>query len=547
MEDGTAKKLFIKKKIMKGIKKMPTAIFKIAAITLIAMPVLSSCEKSETSINGGEENIITISATSELPDTKTSLGESNVVNWTEGDKITTFWGNSEIAAEFTLSTGEGTTSATFTGTPIYTTDECYAIYPHNSATTISADKTISFTLPATQTYKADGFAEGSNPMVAYKTEAGTLQFKNLCAVLKLQLKVASGTKTIKKITISSATKKLSGAATVAMTYGNEGPVISMASDLTADNYVELTLGDGVELNTTAKAFYIVVPATAAGVSDNSFKVGIESTTGRDVKSAPSSEGNRFNRAKIVSMPSFIYSDAVMPDYIENSNNRGKGVLIGTTIWAPVNCGYDETDYKYGKLYQWGRKDGQGYMKNTFEDATYPSGIQIAEPIAYNTASVADYFYKGTSATSYQWMQKNGSSNAFDATTDWMSLRGEASPHKGNAGIGNPCPAGWRVPTRAELLALIGNDSDKGNWTTKDGQNGRWFDGTTNTDQTTGVFLPAAGYRRDEGSAGFRGGYGYYWSSTPGGDNASYLFFGTGNAFTSSNTRAYGLSVRCVRE
>src|SRR5574344_2676154 len=93
-----------KMNIMKVIKKLSNATYTVAAIALLAMPVLSSCEKSETPTNGEEGNIITLSATSELPDTKTSLGESNVVNWTTGDKISTFWGDNTTAAEFTLAT-----------------------------------------------------------------------------------------------------------------------------------------------------------------------------------------------------------------------------------------------------------------------------------------------------------------------------------------------------------------------------------------------------------------------------------------------------------
>lgn len=40
-------------------------------------------------------------------------------------------------------------------------------------------------------------------------------------------------------------------------------------------------------------------------------------------------------------------------------NHGYGVEIGGIIWAPVNCGYHETDYKYGKLYQWGAQVRSG--------------------------------------------------------------------------------------------------------------------------------------------------------------------------------------------
>ena len=37
------------------------------------------------------------------------------------------------------------------------------------------------------------------------------------------------------------------------------------------------------------------------------------------------------------------------DYVDEFGiNHGKGVKIGETIWAPVNCGYHQIDFKYGK-------------------------------------------------------------------------------------------------------------------------------------------------------------------------------------------------------
>lgn len=47
------------------------------------------------------------------------------------------------------------------------------------------------------------------------------------------------------------------------------------------------------------------------------------------------------------------------DYVdEHGINRGKGIQVYGVVWAPVNCGYHETDFPWGKLYQWGRSDGQ---------------------------------------------------------------------------------------------------------------------------------------------------------------------------------------------
>ena len=56
------------------------------------------------------------------------------------------------------------------------------------------------------------------------------------------------------------------------------------------------------------------------------------------------------------------------DYIDEYGvNHGPGIKVGIHIWSPVNCGYHATDYKYGKLYQWGRLYGQGFG----DDATVP--------------------------------------------------------------------------------------------------------------------------------------------------------------------------------
>ena len=52
----------------------------------------------------------------------------------------------------------------------------------------------------------------------------------------------------------------------------------------------------------------------------------------------------------------------MFDYIDEYGvNHGKGVNIDGVIWAPVDCGYHAVNYPYGKLYQWGRKYGQGRL------------------------------------------------------------------------------------------------------------------------------------------------------------------------------------------
>ena len=240
------------------------------------------------------------------------------------------------------------------------------------------------------------------------------------------------------------------------------------------------------------------------------------------------------------------------DYIDEYGvNHGKGIAIGMAVWAPVNCGYHKDDYKYGKLYQWGRKYGQGYSGDLydvnekkvgeFSDATVPTieegGISV---VTGNHKSKSNIFY--TAFNNGDWV---------DPRNDklWNS-DSESNPVNTEY---DPCPEGWRVPTYAELDELNNNYSS---WTTNEnGQPGYWFSGASSYTATVPqVFFPAAGYRNCyDGDAYGRGYYGVYWSSRPNkipyGTSYSYsLFFLSHDIYMYDlSDRAYGYSVRCVQE
>lgn len=107
--------------------------------------------------------------------------------------------------------------------------------------------------------------------------------------------------------------------------------------------------------------------------------------------------------------------------------------------------------------------------------------------------------------------------------------------------------GKRLPTREELKALYYLNS-----TWDDERKGRWFGGNHDSDHKGSLFLPAAGLRNYfSGELANTSSFGYYWSSSPyygGYYNAGYLSFNSGNVYPlSSSYRAYGFSVRCVRD
>lgn len=219
------------------------------------------------------------------------------------------------------------------------------------------------------------------------------------------------------------------------------------------------------------------------------------------------------------------------DYIDEYGiNHGKGVALGDIVWAPVNCGYkaetsNSKGFPYGKLYQWGRKYGQGYTLDY--DESEP--VLVEGPIS--TANGQKEVYSNT---------------FFYGDAEWCS---PSNDKMWNSGTENnpiktehdPCPDGWRVPTYNEYKILSQNQGS---------YNGeRWFSGCYSyVDGITKVNLPSCGTRSYSGGAVYeRPSRGRYWSSTPymSGDISGALS-DTG-AYLNLGKRANGHGVRCVQE
>ena len=222
------------------------------------------------------------------------------------------------------------------------------------------------------------------------------------------------------------------------------------------------------------------------------------------------------------------------DYIDEYEvNHGKGIAIGGSVWAPVNCGFkapngDDKGYPYGKLYQWGRKFGQGYDEN---DASYPSGDNLINGPVKPSLGSSD-IYKDV---------------FFINKTNWCETHIKTLWYDNGKQSTDPCPTGWRVPTEKELDYLIQNHSE---WAIdKNSHYGYYFSGEY--DRIPGVpeiFLPAAGWFDRDGIGKYRNSYGYYWSSTYWNETVNEIQFSKSSVYDNvANWPVYGYSVRCVQE
>lgn len=517
--------------------------------------MLCGCQKNDVSEQVQES--ATLQATIEdVASTKTVMDANNNILWQEGDQIVAFMKSSYRHKYQLLSSYAGKAYADFepvssgnggnlsAGTEW---DHNVAYYPYSETVEClksGSNYSLSVVLPSEQIYTEESFGNGTMAMVAV-SEDNTITFRNVLGGMKLQLR---GTQKVFSIKLEGKnSEKLSGAATVTAYTDDTKPAITMASG--ASTSVTLNCGTGVQLSESAATEFIV--ALPPVLFSQGFTVTVTDSDSQTY-TVETDKSNEVIRSSLLVMPPVTLgaSDEDEPeissvDYIDEYGvNHGKGVKIGETVWAPVNCGYHATDFKYGKLYQWGRKYGQGYsgilydasgnrLEDTYSDATVPTieegGVSV---IAGNNKSNENIFY--TSPSNYDWV---------DPQDDKLWNSGtESKPVKTEY---DPCPTGWRVPTSAELNELCKNRSV---WTSEDDQPGRWFSGASSyTDEVPQVFFPAAGYLSyDYGNASFRGYSGYYWSSRPLDNNAYYLSFFDGHAHMNLWYLASGYSVRCVQ-
>ena len=242
----------------------------------------------------------------------------------------------------------------------------------------------------------------------------------------------------------------------------------------------------------------------------------------------------FGGALVLTNASFVVTIAEGAGGGGSSGGSG-GVQLweGGPYWAECNVGATKPE-EYGYYFWWGDTVGYTRSGGTWTDDYYYSGVTWGSSTGQQMSSSP--FSSSTCPTYNKDNSALQSEGWIDSTGNLVPAHDAATAHLG---------APWRMPTDAEISALINNCTTT--WITTNGVSGRLVTGKGSYANRS-IFLPAAGYGYDS-YLNYPGSYGYYWSSTPNSDDsyrAWSLYFSSSNFYRDYYSRYYGRSVRPVR-
>jgi uncharacterized protein (TIGR02145 family) len=376
----------------------------------------------------------------------------------------------------TLVNGNGTVTYTITGTPSAAGTASFAITIGGQTCTL----TRTVVLPAASLTTLDCVGA---------THTGTL----------IASSVASG--------VSSA---------IAYTSGNGGTYGAQTITSTGVTGLTATLTAGTLVNGNGTVTYTITGTpSSAGTASFAISLGGQSCTlTRPVGIFDRAYGQTINGANNHNFVYFLVTGADGKTWL-NNNLGAHYANQNHASFNPSQQATSGTDHlAYGSLFQWGRAaDGHELITWTNGNGTPVNSTTATRP---QSDTAANALFITINSGNYDWRGTTQNNNLW----------------QGVSGINNPCPAGYRLPTSAELTTLV---------TTA---------GITNSATAAGstlkfTFPGARGY--SNGSIGDVDSYGFYWSSSISGTYAIYRVFISVNTSAISYYRGSGFSVRCLQD
>lgn len=268
----------------------------------------------------------------------------------------------------------------------------------------------------------------------------------------------------------------------------------------SDNGVSFSAG-GIFSNRGTNEVILYGVGTPVEAGTNSFKVSF-------------GYGLTFNVVTVDETPVVQRTGNKSITYRTVANHKTQRIWLDRNLGAS-RVGLNAADCQaYGSLYQWGRS-ADGHQLIAWSNAFTGSGMNgIASETMTAGRPGQPMFVK---SLNFPW--------------DWCMPQNKML-WQGEKGVNNPCPAGFRIPTEAEL------EEETESWVSRNASGGfssplRWV---------------VAGYREfNDGNVLGAGSSGGVWSATVAGDSrARTLRFTESESNMMTDFRAEGYSVRCIK-
>ena len=604
--------------------------YRLLSIFAAAGMLLTGCAEVEAPVES-----VSVMAVMEGDQTRTSVTDGGVFSWSAGDQVWLQTTNESVVG--TLSSGAGTSRASFSTGVFIGELTGKALYPYNAGHSISGDE-LSFVLPSS--YDLGPNITNTNAAMYGVDVDGAIRFNHLGGVMCFVFKNAPAGTDKFQLTLD---KKISG--TFSVDLMKEFPVIE-TSVASAESEKTVTLKFEALQSVSNISLYVPLPVGTYETIDVELWAGDKS-----LWSYSNTVTNKIDRKSLKLMPTVNISASIDGDivvdlsengsansYIVSSSGSyefstvkgGSGESVGAVISAEVlwetfgtnvtpNVGdlvkytaysdgfitfqtadtfkegnaviaakdasgnilwswhiwlTDEPEgqeyYNYagtmmdrnlgatsatpsdggalGLLYQWGRKDpflgssSIGSYVRAKSTITWPSAVKSNSSngtIEYATAHPTTFITYNDSNDDWYYTGSESTDN-----TRWTTSEITKS-------IYDPCPSGWRVPDGGNYgvwSKSLGSSSYFDDPSLYDSPNiGFNFSGKFGSAST--IWYPVSGYYNLSGYLSEVEYYGgYYWSASPNQNKAYCGSFYGGHVYPSKYSyRAYGYSVRCVRE
>lgn len=425
----------------------------------------------------------------------------STLHFASGDKL--YVEGENISGILDLTTGEGATSGTFSGTLLYSGDEPSASLVL-SATLVSVEalecgfftiadgKVIDHTYPATKVCVANGVSSAVNEAVKkYSVLIGNSTFGDKSFSLTQHTAFLNFT-----LTYTDAESGINAI----VTFKNGGATICSGS---------VTVNEDHQVN------FVIPVASGTTLSSASIKLG--SCDAQIFGGSTTLSGKVYNVNKTFgdSAPASMTAFQLWAD---------------GPYWATVNVGATQPQ-EYGLFFAWGETTGYSSV--------------YANPMTDHDFSWENYeLCNGTSNT----LTKYNTKPAAGPVDNKVTLEAVDDAARAN------CGGNWRMPTIDDFNKLVSTTYTRKEWVVNYNNTGvsgyrfRGLEGSAYADNE--IFLPAAGWRRST-SLYSQGSTGEYWSSSLYDNSPSYsrsLSFSKENGINVGNVGRYvARSVRPVHD